>query len=133
MENPIVGTCENEIYKIIDKTYLSPIFIASTQLISEHDQKTKNTVNANQQLKRIIKLDKIEVITAATREGLDRADLSSPSEKLLDVLNSREKKLEKKLTEMISKNFLGNNKKSPVAKLILKGPKKTQQSLIPPK
>ena len=33
---------------------------------------------------------------------------------------------------MISKNFLGNNKKSPVAKPILKGPKKTQQNLKRP-
>ena len=64
-------------------------------------KKIKTTTSNNQNLKRIIKLTNIEEITAATRAGLDNAKLKEPSDKLFDVLNSRDKRLEESLTKLI--------------------------------
>ena len=56
----------------------------------------------NRKLKKIIKLNEMEKITNATKEGLNNMDLNKIDKKLIDILNKRDSKLEAKFTKLLS-------------------------------
>ena len=73
METPILEQ-ESQISEIIIESFLIPTFILCTKELSELQQSKMDVKDENRELKKIIKLNEMEKITSATKEGLDNVD-----------------------------------------------------------
>ena len=129
INNPICGRNETKLYTCIKQMLLTPIFENVTFKLAEW-HKSKNEENyRKKQMYSIIKTNRIEKITEATKNGLDNLELDEKGEKLIShittIVSKMESNLNRKITNTISKNFLGADKKHPVSKAIEDGPKNT--------
>ena len=101
METPILEQ-ESQISEKIIKSFLIPTFVLCTKGLSELQQSKIDVKDENRELKKIIKLNEMEKITSATKEGLDNMNLNKIDKKFIEILNKRDSKLEAKLTKLLS-------------------------------
>ena len=126
INNPICGRNETKLYTHVKQMLLTPIFENTTFKLAEW-HKNKNEENfRKKQMYSIIKTNNIEKITEATKNGLDNLELDEKGEKLIShitsIVSKMESNLNHKITNNITKNLLGAEKKHPPCEAKKEGP-----------